>query len=652
MSGRKRLSEAVHGLSSAKRDKDEYIPGILGLDFEGERTVAVENRDGYVWVRLRRNLSEVVQAYNDQVSPVHDLPVLLVRDDYDPTRYRVVGRDLGAYKDWGTSAYLPVHGNQHSFNRASGGGGDIVWVFGRQMMPLLAYPSGTNGSNVVFINELTYYQGTSWTYAPTQLSPDLLALKPSGTQGAVMALLYLDAAASPTLLAGNFFDATLTGTADVIPHLPSFPDAYGIPVAGIRMVTGTSSILWDNIYDVRPWIIGDGFIPTGTVAGHTIQDEGVNRPYRTNLNFTGDIVWALDDAGNNQTDIIISGSAAGFNQDIYDNGGLEGTDLDLDFALGLDVALTGTSRVDINAHVFEEDDKGLVRKKSYGGNARGDHAVDLQSYRDNAAYVASADKATIGGGDSNKASGHASTVAGGTLGAAEGTGAFVGGGYGNTASGNYSVVGGGENHDASGYRSFVGGGSLNVATATGTVIGGGLSNAADGEASSVLGGDQNTANANLSYASGKYAYADRLGEDARAVGRFVTAGDAQRMEFLLYGDTSDATNTELFLGDVSGQRMTIPDYSAWGFEALIIAKSTNIGEAKHWKVVGGLEHSLSLQMINSTKTIIADTGETWDVEMKADTGNQSLYLGVSGGSSDSIHWFARVLVVGVVNELS
>ena len=54
--------------------------GLLGLPVAA-RTVQVPNRNGYVYVRLRDNNSELVQAYNDKVSPKYNLPVLVACDE-------------------------------------------------------------------------------------------------------------------------------------------------------------------------------------------------------------------------------------------------------------------------------------------------------------------------------------------------------------------------------------------------------------------------------------------------------------------------------------------------------------------------------------------------------------------------------------------
>jgi len=91
---RRKLNKAFEALDVRKQNKDYLIPGILGFLINGQQTVEVPGRNGYVYVRLRSNLNEVVQAYNDQVSPVYNLPVVIVRDEIDITRYKIQGRDL------------------------------------------------------------------------------------------------------------------------------------------------------------------------------------------------------------------------------------------------------------------------------------------------------------------------------------------------------------------------------------------------------------------------------------------------------------------------------------------------------------------------------------------------------------------------------
>jgi hypothetical protein len=271
---------AMRDLEEAKSDQQIQIPGILGFMLNGANTVEVPTRMGFVYVRLRNSTSEVIQAYNDQVAPVYGLPVLVVRDEVDTSKYRILGRDVGVYQNWGSSSsYLPKHGHSHSFIPEEGGGGDVVWTYSRQIMPLAAYPSGSAGSNGVIIKPSTYYQDDTWKYAGNTGSPDLLAYKPTDNK-AKMVLLYMDSNGNPQVQdTVTTFAESITGTAGILQFIPKVSSTYTVPIAGIRLVSGTQTILWDNIYDLRPFIVADGFIPTGSFATfnhtHGVTGSGV-----------------------------------------------------------------------------------------------------------------------------------------------------------------------------------------------------------------------------------------------------------------------------------------------------------------------------------------------------------------------------------------
>jgi hypothetical protein len=250
---KRRLTKAVGELDIRKKDEEYEIPGALGFLLNGEQTVEVPTRDSFVFVRLRNNNNELIQAFNDQVSPVYDLPVLVVRDTVDKGRYKVVGRDLGQYSNWGSSTpYLARHGNQHSFNPDSGGGGDIVWVFGRQFMPLLGYPSGSSAAGGIIIHSYTYYDGSSWNYVGNTGTVDLTTYKPTGSNARIV-LVYINESGNPDYRAGSFFDESITGTAEIVPYIPNPPTGTAFPVSAVRLVSGTSTISWGNLYDVRPF---------------------------------------------------------------------------------------------------------------------------------------------------------------------------------------------------------------------------------------------------------------------------------------------------------------------------------------------------------------------------------------------------------------
>ena len=346
MTGHRRLTKSLDNLDAIKRNNDIEFPGILGSQFKGQSLVEVPNRDGYVYVRLRSNLNEILQAYNSNVSPVFGLPVIVIRDS-TANRYIVKGRDLGQYANWGGSAYLPRHGSQHSFPDDNWGG-DVVWVYDRQYVPLSISPVSGTSTGHVFVNPDVYYWNGDWLYAGAVETPDLLPYKPTGTT-AKLILVYLDVSGSVQIAEGSGFDVSYTTTAQIIPYLPAIPGDGVVPLGAVRLVSGTSTISWTEIYDLRPIVAGNdypapylvqdegvtrtrrsymNFVGSGVVAtddsgndatlitiqgqtgsaGHVIQNEGAGITQRGNLNFLGTTIWAVDNPGNNATDIIISGS--------------------------------------------------------------------------------------------------------------------------------------------------------------------------------------------------------------------------------------------------------------------------------------------------------------------------------------------------------
>lgn len=256
--GKDQLKLAMRGYTTRKKTVVVRYTGVLGIITGGNRVVDIPNRSGFVWVRLRTVSNEVIQAYNETVSSVYDLPVIVERDKEQPNRYRIISRDVERYQNWpSNSAYLPAHGNSHSFNRDdSGTAGDVAWVFSQQILPFLIMPSGTYGAANVLINPYNYLYGGSFHYAGNTGTESLLPYKPADNSKARMLLVYLD---KPT---GNFpiatgtlteFDNSITGTADIMQYIPA-PPANAIPLAGVRLVSGTATIKWDNIYDIRQFL--------------------------------------------------------------------------------------------------------------------------------------------------------------------------------------------------------------------------------------------------------------------------------------------------------------------------------------------------------------------------------------------------------------
>ncbi len=370
MSGRKRYERAISSLAERKENKPLVFSGILGVTTNGENQVDVPGRNSFVWVRLRNQLNELVQAFNDTVSTVFDLPVLVEWDRLSPTRYRIIGRDVGRYLDWGSSSsYMPVHGAQHSFNPAIGQtGGDIVWVYSQQFMPLLITPSGSAGAMSVSAQPAPYYYDNQFRWAGGTGIAGFDDMRPTGSSNARMLLVYLDPDSGNILIAtGSMteFANTITGTAQILPFVPSLLEPTDVPLAGVRLLTGTSSLLWTNVYDLRDFLVhssvsgssgGEGGAPTdaqyvtmaldGDLSAERVLTEGA------------DIDVADGGANGNVTISVETGTFAriphthsasqisdvyAHDVAIYEDHVFQATGTIIDFTGNMDVAVSGSS---------------------------------------------------------------------------------------------------------------------------------------------------------------------------------------------------------------------------------------------------------------------------------------------------------------------
>ena len=237
--------------------KNPQFSGFLGIVTGDEEVVEIAGRPGFYWVRLRNVGNEVIQAFNDRVSPIYNLPVLVERDLASPVRYKIVNRDVDIYgSNWGTgSPYVARHGSQHSFNKHNTDtGGDVTWVYSDQFLPFLITPSGSSGAGNVLFWPYVYHDNDGKYYCAGDTgTASLLGNLPTGSNKARMSLIYLDVSSgNPVILAGTEeFDNAITGSCQVLQYIPAVPNNEDIALAGVRLVSGTSAIGWWNLYDIR-----------------------------------------------------------------------------------------------------------------------------------------------------------------------------------------------------------------------------------------------------------------------------------------------------------------------------------------------------------------------------------------------------------------
>jgi hypothetical protein len=373
MTGKQRYRSVKSSQTARKEDRPLIFSGVLGVTTNAENQVEVPGRPGFVWVRLRNQLNELIQAFNEEVSPVFDLPVRVEYDEANPIRYKVIGRDVGRYTVWvttnaagdtvsNTSPYLPAHGASHSFNTLTGvGGGDVVWVYSQQFTPWLVTPSGSSGANSVSVQPSSYYYDQQFRWAGGTGIAGFDTLRPTGSSNARMLLVYLDPDTGNVLLAtGSLteFANTITGTAEIMPYMPSLIEPTDIPLAGVRLITGSLALLWPNVYDLRDYFSHSSVSGTGGGGGGapddaeyvvmsadaTLTDERV-------LTAGADITLADGGAGGNATVGVATGT---FSRDghshvfpygvaVYDDLVFQATGTLISFDDEIDIIVSGTS---------------------------------------------------------------------------------------------------------------------------------------------------------------------------------------------------------------------------------------------------------------------------------------------------------------------
>jgi hypothetical protein len=246
--GRKLLQRRLRDVLGAKLDKPRLYPGLLGA-YKDRPVLEVEGRPDFVWVRIRGVNSEPIQAFNDKVLPVFDLPVLVKQDAEIPNRWVIEGRDISQYQDWGGEQYLPRHGKAHSFAGVAGAGGDIVWVYKRQFMPR---PANTC-TNSIYVSAGYYYANETYHWWPGSGSATFDSYFPTGGNNARFVTVYIDISVGILQYVGgdefNAYDNLEAINKISKIALPS--PSQGIPICAVYLTTGSNFIGWNEIYDLR-----------------------------------------------------------------------------------------------------------------------------------------------------------------------------------------------------------------------------------------------------------------------------------------------------------------------------------------------------------------------------------------------------------------
>ena len=294
--GARKLTAAFEETFGGLEGAIEQVPALLGAYIDGQKFIVVTDQPDYVWCRIGGNESRRVKAFNQHAGGVAqhwDLPIIIVKDKLNSNVWKVIGRDITRYPDWGQTAnypysspYIAQHGADHSFSSQAGMGADPVWVFKRQMMPLLPHPAVSGSMGIEIGSDFYYFDGSYRWFASTG-TVDFTPALPTGAVNARFMTVFIDGTTgNPGYITGTEFNA-VTPPIDPGEYISTPTTAQGIAVAAIFLLTGTARIGWGEIYDLRH---PHTPVPTGPLATQFV----VGQPTSLGDGVTG-VYWLVDD---------------------------------------------------------------------------------------------------------------------------------------------------------------------------------------------------------------------------------------------------------------------------------------------------------------------------------------------------------------------
>lgn len=244
--------DALYGMF--QNELDRYYPRMLRfpallVDIEGTGSPEVANRPGYVYYRRAEDEDMYGVCQNRRVPNRVNMPVFVGYDIHQPNLLQV----LSIRNVWGgTGQTLPPdiapHHETHELNNDNGGD-DVVWVNQQQIINLLCLPAVPEDMTVV-VNPGQYGHKDGFAYYTGATTADLSSYKPSSpTQGKFVALSVDVETNALQYTEGDTFGIIST-PANIWQYIPEMPDG-SVPVAAILLVSTTTSLGWDQIYDIR-----------------------------------------------------------------------------------------------------------------------------------------------------------------------------------------------------------------------------------------------------------------------------------------------------------------------------------------------------------------------------------------------------------------
>lgn len=122
--------------------------------------------------------------------------------------------------------------------------------------------------------------------------------------------------------------------------------------------------------------------------------------------------------------------------------------------------------------------------------------------------------------------------------------------------------------------------------------------------------------------------------------------------YVLYGTTTDATTTEIFVGATSNSRVAVPTNTTVFYTVDVVARRTDAtGESAGWQLKGVADNfsGTTADVGDVYEVAVARDDTNWEVDVLAGDTEDAIVVTVTGAASKTVKWMAVVKTMEITN---
>ena len=124
-----------------------------------------------------------------------------------------------------------------------------------------------------------------------------------------------------------------------------------------------------------------------------------------------------------------------------------------------------------------------------------------------------------------------------------------------------------------------------------------------------------------------------------------STGSYVAKNYLLWGTTTNAVETEIFVGGITNSRIAVGANTTINYSVQVVARRTDAtGESAAWelKAVGDSFSGTVADVGNVYEVVVARDDNNWQVDARADDTNNAIGIFVTGAAGKTIRWVAEI----------